>query len=143
MPFPKGVALQKWLTDVDALGQDGVPAGELSVYQPRFNVTVVSVEYAVAGLDHVGRVGHVAGDRCTSRSRPPMGRSMGRVCGRAVFSDLHVAGNPATTDTSPPPDGCDDADLSPQEKALEFMLFDLSSCVIPDGMPPPSGVPIG
>jgi hypothetical protein len=58
-------------------------------------------------------------------------------CGRAVFSDLHVAGNPSTNDSSPPPNGCDDVDLSPQEKALEFMLFDLSSCVSSDTVPPP------
>ena len=62
-------------------------------------------------------------------------------CGRAVFSDLHVDGDPMTLDFPPPPVGCDPGDLSPQEKALEFMVFDLSSCVIPDTIAPP-GVPI-
>ena len=70
------------------------------------------------------------------------GESPPQYCGKAVFSDLHVAGNPSTNDTSPPPGGCDNVDLSPQEKALEFMLFDLSSCVIPDTVAPPIGVPI-
>jgi hypothetical protein len=63
-------------------------------------------------------------------------------CGRAVFSDLHVGGDPSTTDTPSPPGGCAAGPLSPQEKALEFMLFDLSACVIPDTVTPPAtGIP--
>jgi len=76
-------------------------------------------------------------------SPPPPDSTGPQYCGRAVFSDLHVGGDPSTMDSSPPPGGCDNTDLSPQERALEFMLFDLSSCVIPDNQAPSDGgVPI-
>ena len=44
--------------------------------------------------------------------------------------------------SSPPqggvvPDGCNaDVDLSPQEKVLEFMVFNLTSCLTPPGVTP-------
>jgi hypothetical protein len=90
-------------------------------------------------------------------------------CGRGVYSDLHVDGDLTaassmdTTNSSmvtnpgcgtnqnpcmympngmPPPAGCASGPLSPQEKVLEFMLFDLSSCVISDRMPPPKTIPV-
>jgi len=54
-------------------------------------------------------------------------------CGRAVLSDLHVsAGGPGSDMPNTPfPMGCVTTSLSPREKVLEFMLFDIASCVAP------------
>jgi hypothetical protein len=80
-------------------------------------------------------------------------------CGRVVYSDLHVSGGPGASEQGVPyfttdypnyvaprrgrgggavtgytvPDDCAMHPLTPQEKALEFMIFDLSSCLIPIG----------
>jgi hypothetical protein len=149
MPFPKGVALQQWLTNVGGLAgvPPNVPAGELSIYQPRYNAVVSannkpSQPWITADMrsGHGGNTMYFSFD--TPVNAPPGPDGNPQYCGRAVFSDLHVAGDPKTMDMAPPPGGCQNADLSPQEKALEFMLFDLSSCVIPDTIPPPdAGVP--
>ena len=51
-----------------------------------------------------------------------------------VFSDVHVSfgGNGEGKLSDPFPNRCDaspDSELTAQEKALEFMIFDLSSCI--------------
>jgi hypothetical protein len=58
------------------------------------------------------------------------------MCGRFVYTGLHVAaaatGAHAQDTKGTFPSQCKVGDLSPYEKAIEFMLFDLSSCLVPD-----------
>ena len=142
-PFPKGQALFQWLGAVNALGQNGVSPQEASIYQPRYNAVVgPSNTHSQSWITSTGGVPnqtmYFSFDTPVNAPAPADG-GLPNYCGRTVFSDLHVAGDPTTKDTSPPPAGCQNVDMSPQEKALEFMLFDLSSCVVPDTIAPPIG----
>ncbi len=130
-PFPKGIALKAWLGNVGAL-----QGGELTIQEARRNATVSAANPASQPwiVADTGPTQYLSFDT-------PIGAAPDKVCGRVVFSDLHVGGasgdyggNPKGATT---PAGCAANDLSPQEKALEFMLFDLSSCVTPNSVPPP------
>ncbi|MBS1122230.1 MAG: hypothetical protein H6Q90_4458 [Deltaproteobacteria bacterium] len=52
-------------------------------------------------------------------------------CGKVVFSDMHVSGSSSVGNPFPDscPGGAGSLTLTPQEKALAFMFFDISSCV--------------
>ena len=52
-------------------------------------------------------------------------------CGKVVFSDMHVSGDSRSSPGTPYPDQCSSAPLTPQEKALAFMFFDIASCIQP------------
>ncbi|HUB07059.1 MAG TPA: hypothetical protein VMB50_08660 [Myxococcales bacterium] len=60
----------------------------------------------------------------------PVGADPSAQCGRVVFSDFHVENNNGDTGSVFPAECGSAAPMTPQEKVLEFMLFDLSSCVL-------------
>jgi hypothetical protein len=67
----------------------------------------------------------------------PVGAPPENQCGRVVYSAFHV--NDASSDGKRYPTECNAAPLTPQEKVLMFMMFDLASCVQTDKsvpMPP-------
>jgi hypothetical protein len=54
-------------------------------------------------------------------------------CGRFVHTGIHVGSG---GNSGPFPSKCGTAALSPQEKAWEFLIFELSACALPDNMKP-------
>ncbi len=149
--FPEGVALKAWLGNVGALDS----SGKLDIFYARHNANLSptnSLSQPWISLDP--SVSAAPGASQYFSFDTPIGTAAPEQCGRVVYSDLHVSGGPGVTEppgTTPDysagggidivPDGCAIRPLTPQEKALEFMIFDLSACLIPPGQPTSSIMP--
>jgi hypothetical protein len=131
--FPKGVAFSEWLLKVGASAKPG------QLWLEGVEHSVDSVDPKVArrwiyGTDEEALNGN-------SSRMPDMVQYFSFTtpvgapeCGRMVFSDVHVSfgGKGEGKPSDPFPERCDaspDSELTAQEKALEFMIFDLSSCI--------------
>ncbi len=127
--FPKGAAMKEWLKNTGSLA----PEGTLPIQETRHNVERLGP--GALGWIRVSnpKAGGAEAVQYFSYNAP-LGVPDAEVCGRVVFSNLHVgAGN---SPGSPFPGGCTADPLTPQQKALTFMLFDLSSCVQRDDQAP-------
>jgi hypothetical protein len=134
--FPKGVALFTWLGNVGALTNTELPIQEAKHNADVGIANTLSTPWIVADNKATppGATEYFSFDT-------PVGAAADKVCGRIVYSDLHVGAASGDQPAMPVPQECTVAKLSPQEDALEFMLFDLSSCVTPNSvipMPPPT-----
>jgi hypothetical protein len=125
--FPKGAALRDWLGNV---GASPTP-GSLQILDGEHTVDSVLPGKATPWITVDDPSGHSGVVQYFSFTAP-VGAAE---CGRMVFSDLHVASGTGDSGKRPFPSSCVSQDLSPQEKALTFMLFDLSSCVQPELAP--------
>ncbi|HEY4016673.1 MAG TPA: hypothetical protein VGM06_25230 [Polyangiaceae bacterium] len=159
-PFPGAVAMKTWLGTVGAL----TPTGELSIVQARHNVDILPnsgevgtpwmyFDPANSTFAPGATVDPVSASSVLYFSYDTMAQQGEGSCGRIVYSDLHVGGNSGDYGESmnasgPPangvtPSGCNaNVPLSNQEKALEFMLFDLTSCLAPPGSDAGTGLTI-
>jgi hypothetical protein len=119
---PRGPAFKQWLQVVGAF-----PAGKdlLEIAQARWDTDAVipptqqwlsDVEGATEFPLHF-------------TFNTPLGAASTNQCGRVLFSDFHVLNAYNYTQTFPAE--CNDDPMSAQEKVLEFMIFDLGSCVEP------------
>jgi hypothetical protein len=139
--FPKGQAFHDWLANVGGLDANQ----KLLINQAKHNLNSVgngAQQWVTLQNPNTTPPGQTAVEYMSFNT--PLDVDAGSECGRVVYSDLHVssgatndAGAPLGDQTGQPfPSGCVTTDLSPQEKALEFMLFDLSSCIQSDSQSP-------
>ncbi len=137
--FPEGIALKSWLGNVGALN-DG---GEIVVLaaNARDTALVTSTNVATPWVQTDSTVTPASSQYFSwdMPFNPPVNDAgVPQYCGRVVYSDMHVSGSASDyTGSQVVPQGCDSTSaLSPDEDAIEFILFDLSSCLTPVGYTP-------
>lgn len=151
--FAKGLALQQWLQNsmkLNAGGKLPINYTRVTLAKQNNNVTPARMNPDPARtlnwLNLTKATG--AGGLSAAVANPPsqyfsfytpLSSPPDQQCGQMVFTDLHISGAPAGQpgDHSAAgtamafPKGCTTSGLTPQEAALIFLLFDLTSCVQP------------
>lgn len=123
-PFPKGEALADWLFNINASPSKG-----------HIQLTDVTASLSSVKAPAQSWIQQGANTVKYFSFNAPIGEAPENQCGRAVYSDLHLMG--VTAGGQAFPAGCPSpGGLSAQQKALEFMFFDLSACVQGDDIPP-------
>jgi hypothetical protein len=133
--FPKGEAFAEWLVDVGASPSKGA----LPITQPRFDASGVQPPslrwiYGTNSLTSQPALLHYT-------FNTPVGQAADQQCGKVLFSDFHVEEPAIGLMQQYFPAECKQAQMTPQDLALEFMFFDLSSCIQEDTQPPMPPVP--
>lgn len=120
--FPKGESLANWLVNIGASST----LGKLSLDNTTGSFKAVNAP----GVTWISRPSLPK----YFSFNTPLDAPEDQQCGRAVFSDLHItnAAGPSSISSCQIGSG----GLNAQQKALEFLLFDLSSCVQSDSEPP-------
>jgi hypothetical protein len=130
--FPRGMTLAQWLQVVGG----STTLGQIQINTLRHdfnNVVAPSLLWISLGGTPIppGTVPmHYTFDT-------PVGNPPAQQCGRVLFDDFHVE-NAMTGGTTFPAE-CTVAAMTPQEKMLEFMIFDLGASLCP---PPPICTPM-
>jgi len=126
-------------TAIDQL--DAAPSAQRWIYQP----ASAADPQGSASFTHFLSFNMTSGGQLIDRRST----DSTNLCGRFIYTGLHVDSADTSTHGSdlddavkvlPFPGCCAQGDLSPQEKAIEFMLFDLSSCLSLDADPAAAGL---
>jgi hypothetical protein len=127
--FPKGAAFSKWLVNVGA----SQSPGQLVIAKAQKSAKVANPELAQPWVQTSGAIQYMSVNTPVELATTPAEQ-----CGRFIHTDLHVAGNSTSFSDQGTafPEACDTGELTPEEKALAFMIFDLSNCVMQEDLTP-------
>jgi hypothetical protein len=125
--FPKGAAFADWLVTTGA----SPTLGQVSLDEMRYGVT------RAASPSTTWLSGSSSGQPALAQysfTTPYASGDGGepKACGKVSFSDYHEAAIAAGGGAGVFPGECAAGPMTPQEKALEFLFFDLVSCVQDD-----------
>jgi hypothetical protein len=118
---PKGAAFAQWMVNVFGSSLPGL----LAVKYPRVtcsNLDSTKAEQWIYSSE---------GEPTMFQFTTPNEVAEDARCGKVMFADMHVVGMASVNNTQPFPTNCTGSELSAQEKALAFMLFDMATCVGP------------
>lgn len=122
--FPRGQIFSQWLDVVGASTAPGSGRIEINDWRRNLDAVFAPTQRWVYTTSPEVSVQHLT-------FNTPVGTPAEEQCGRVLFSDFHVADSSGTNGTSFP-DECGSGAMTAQEKVLEFMIFDLTSCIAPD-----------
>jgi hypothetical protein len=121
---PKGTAFAQWMMNV----QGSTSLGQVTITESRRSCSAIDPSKAERWVYlNNGGVDYPQNFQFTT----PVEADKDDRCGKVVFSDMHVASGSSSSSFTPFPGGCAMGEMSPQEKALAFMLFDIATCVGP------------
>ncbi|MGO9832639.1 MAG: hypothetical protein ACLP1X_00335 [Polyangiaceae bacterium] len=141
--FPKGEGFAQWLGVVGALESDASPpaidltnvaTSVSSVNEQSTNRWIYDPATTPNDTKYLSFETPIGG--ATPPSSPCNQTAPAYYCGKAVFADLDTSGSPPGAVQSIP-SGCPTQALTPQQKALEFLFFDMGACVSGTSPPPP------
>ncbi len=144
--FPRGQAFASWLSNVGASTTNGVLTISSGVKGTAIDqINPPSQRWLYEPTNAGNPTGNAQYTHYFSFNTP-VGVPAANQCGRFVYTALHVSDSTSTGFPGDPTGNSGDAfpaccaartALSAQEKALEFMIFDLSSCISNTNLPPP------
>jgi hypothetical protein len=120
--FPKGKALADWMYGVGATQT----RGEFDLFD--------TYPILLSVNPPAQRWVYSKGTTQTYSFNTPVTAAPENTCGRVVFSSFHIA-SPVDPKATFPLE-CSPEPLTPQEKVLEFLLFDLAACIQKDDTAP-------